>query len=90
MIKGQAIMNDCKKIIDGIIRSGGLYGEIASQLPVSHQTDFIVECFEQCHNKTVYDLWGGELIMDIISYRLDLIRNPLRELIESETTAVRQ
>ncbi len=81
------IMNDCKQIIDGIIRSGGLYGQIASRLSVAQQSEFIVECFEQCHNRTVYDLWGGQLIMDIISYRLDLIRIPLREIIESETTS---
>jgi len=71
-------------IIQGIISSGGLYGQIAERIAENDRDKFIIECFEQCHNKEAHELWGQELVMDIISYRLDLIRIPFKELLEQE------
>lgn len=75
-------MNDRKHISEGIISSGGLYGQIASRIATEDEDNFIIECFEQCHNKDAHDLWGRELVIVIINYRLDLIRIPLKELLK--------
>jgi hypothetical protein len=42
--------------------------------------NFLVECFEQCHNKSLVDLWGQELVLDVIHYRLELIRRPMKAI----------
>lgn len=77
-------MNERSRIIQGIIHSGGLYGQIASCIQPTDEDNFIIECFEQCHNKEANDLWGKELVMDIINYRLGLIRIPLKKLLEQK------
>ncbi len=71
-----------KSIMDRIIKSGALFGAIA-KMYAGHpkkSNQFIIECFEQCHNKGVHKLWGAHLVMDIVTYRLDLIRIPLKEV----------
>lgn len=77
-------MNERNRIMKGIIKCGGLYGQIAARLEAKNEDRFITECFEQCHNQSVHDLWGKELVMAIISYRLNLIRIPLKQLMKQE------
>lgn len=31
-------------------------------------SQFIHECFKQCHNKTAKQLWGEDLVKDIATY----------------------
>ncbi len=69
------------EILTRIINKGGLYGQIAAKTITPDKVDnFIIECFGQCHNRSTQILWGNELVMDLIRYRLELIRQPLREL----------
>lgn len=64
-------MTSSKKILKQIILKGGLYGAIA-QLDIddnekAHQ--FIIECFEQCHNESIVEFLGIELTQSITDYR---------------------
>lgn len=69
------------EIIKRIADCGGLYGQIASKsINPENADNFIIECFDQCHNASVQELWGIELLLEILNYRLELIRKPLREL----------
>ena len=74
------------EIMEGLIRSGGLFGDIARLYIGDHSKSdqYITECFEQCHNKSVWDLWGVMLTLDLIQYRLDLIRIPLKKVMEEQ------
>jgi hypothetical protein len=65
-----------KNILERIILRGGIFGATAAE----HATDeingnlFIKECFEQCHNRGLWDYWGKELVLDLILYRLHFLR----------------
>jgi hypothetical protein len=39
---------------------------------------FIAECFDQCHHSSFLQFFGIDLVLKIIHFRLELIRNPLR------------
>lgn len=41
---------------------------------------FIAECFEQCHNSSALAHWGPALVMDIVHFRLELIRYELKQV----------
>lgn len=59
-----------KAILEGIKAKGGLYGR-AVELYMSDDEkadQFIRECAEQCHNKLAQELWGEELVSDILNY----------------------
>jgi hypothetical protein len=68
--------NPRRRILNRIIEKGGLYGYVAiSAIHDPKKGDlFITECFEQCQHESVWDHWGPELTMDIINYRLTLLR----------------
>jgi hypothetical protein len=72
-----------ESILRRIKETGGLYGLVAETWSSdSEKSDqFIIECFEQCHNEEAMRHWGKQLVADIISYRLDLIRTPLKKLL---------
>ncbi len=71
-----------KKIIREIVKRGGLWGQIAARLPAKDYNAYIIECFAHCHAESVQEHFGKKLVLDIISYRLDLIRIPLKQLLE--------
>ena len=71
-------------IIRQIITSGGWHANAALQVLSEEKEDqFIAECFDQCHNKSVVDAWGADLVLEIIHYRLELIRSQLRIILRS-------
>jgi len=53
-----------------IVNKGGLIGACAKIYSTDPQMAdaFIRECKEQCHNKLAKDLWGKELVSEIIEY----------------------
>ncbi|MBI2723108.1 MAG: hypothetical protein HYX39_13120 [Bacteroidetes bacterium] len=59
------------EILTQIISKGGLIGSAAKfYLNDKEKTDkFILECAEQCHSKNAVNLWGEELVKEIIKYR---------------------
>jgi hypothetical protein len=70
--------------MESLIKKGGLYGEVAELYRHKENVydQYIIGCFNQCHNKSCWDHWGSALIMQIITYRLNLIRIPLKETLE--------
>ncbi len=58
------------QILNAIISKGGLLGSCASfylnDYISSHK--FIIECFEQCHNKFMIEYFGEELVSKITKY----------------------
>lgn len=57
-------------IIKRIISKGGLFGSAAKQyLNDENKTGlFIKECSEQCHVPSAKELWGEDLVTDILKY----------------------
>ncbi|MBI2722807.1 MAG: hypothetical protein HYX39_11595 [Bacteroidetes bacterium] len=58
------------EILLRIISKGGLYSG-AARLYIDDEKEasqFIAECAEQCHNKLALELWGEELVEDIVKY----------------------
>ena len=74
-------------IFQRLIAKGRLHGQVAHLFARDEikGNQFITECFEQCHTNSAFDHWGANLIMDIIKYRLDLLRKPLRDLIQQSS-----
>jgi len=69
-------------LINEVKRKGGLFALIADNLQSDEDADrFIVMCFEQCHNELAAEMWGNQLILKIVNYRLKLIRNKFNALI---------
>jgi hypothetical protein len=77
-----------KKILNSIEVRGGLYalGARAYADDEVKGSFFIAECFEQCHHISAFQHWGAALVLEIVHYRLEMIRYPLR-IIERELTA---
>ena len=73
-----------EQIMNRIAQRGGLYGMIAEMHinDIEKSNQFIIECFEQCHNQSVQDNWGSKLISEILLYRLDLVKELRNRLIE--------
>ena len=66
-------------MLSRIIDAGGWFGKSAQMVTsIENQNLFIIECFEQCHNPLVIDFLGKTLVLQIIHYRLELIRAPLK------------
>jgi hypothetical protein len=68
------------QILEKIYDKSGLYA-ITAKAYADDETKgsfFIAECFEQCHNKSAFDHWGYELVLEIVHFRLEMIRYPLR------------
>lgn len=61
---------ESKRLLNRIKAKGGIYGKAAEMyINDDEKADlFIRECAEQCHNKLAKELWGEELILDIIKY----------------------
>jgi|GEM_PF-6280443 len=73
-------------ILNRIINKGGLYASGAQMFlyDESRGNDFITECFMQCHNKSIWGLWGVDLVLDIIRYRLMHLRTLYEECIHAQ------
>src|SRR5437762_837916 len=63
-------------ILEEIRDRGGLMGSLAETYfnDEGKSEAFILYCFEQCHNKAIWDLWGKELILEIIHFRITYLR----------------
>ena len=63
-------MGESTRILLLIISKGGLYGGAAKMYinDGKEASRFITECAEQCHNKLAMELWGKELVDDIVKY----------------------
>lgn len=61
---------DRKRILNNIIEKGGLIGTCAKLYLNDNEKEhqFIIECFEQCHNEETKEYWGSELRQAIIRY----------------------
>lgn len=58
------------KLLNQIISKGGLIAACA-EIYINDEEQskkFLIECSEQCHNKSFIDYLGQDLIMDIIKY----------------------
>src|SRR5690242_2170620 len=67
------------EILCQIREKGGLYA-LGAELYGESETKgsfFIAECFEQCHVPEAAAHWGPDLVMEIVHYRLEMIRYPL-------------
>lgn len=73
---------DRKELFNRIILKGGLFGNMASLYCDDEEkgNDFLGECFEQFHNKSIWDYWGKELVLDVINYRLKFLRFRFEQL----------
>lgn len=78
-------------ILNGIIARGGIYASVANMyLEDEVKADaFIKECFLQCHNRELWDYWGLDLMLEIISYRLLTLRLLYEECLFLEAQLVR-
>lgn len=71
-----------EEILSSIAAKGGLYALAAIKFrtdPVKAE-QFIVECFEQCRHLNTLRHWGSPLVLDIIAYRIDLLKRALKEV----------
>ena len=78
--KWLALTHMQQNIIERLIARGGICSLPAQMFgPDPVKADqCIIECFEQCHVKDAIDHWGVPLVLDIIHYRLELIRSAYR------------
>ncbi len=67
-------MTERDNIIYRICEKGGLWGHAAIDYlnDEVNGDNFIIECFDQCHTHCALEMWGQDLVMDIISYALRL------------------
>ena len=58
------------EILGRIISKGGLLGTCAKKYMYNREQahQFILECYDQCHNNSAIKLWGEELVRDIRNY----------------------
>ena len=71
-----------EEILSRIVAKGGLYALAATKFrsdPVKGE-QFIVECFEQCRHITTLRHWGSPLAIDIIAFRIYLLKRTLKEV----------
>jgi hypothetical protein len=70
------IENDRMRVLYGIMARGGLFGSVAEMHIYDEENGngFIRECFLQCHNPGLFDFWGVELVMEIVTYMLKYVR----------------
>ena len=63
-------------LLNRIIERGGLFGLVAAKYVEDQEKSngFIKECFDQAHNKTLWDFWGKELVLDLIHYRVQYLK----------------
>lgn len=63
------------EILEKIVPKGGIFGECAKlclrDKEKAHQ--FVLECFEQCHNKLMVEYLGEDLKQAIVEYRVESI-----------------
>jgi hypothetical protein len=70
-----------RRILEKIVEKGGLYGSCA-ELYLNDRVKgsfYISECFEQCHLQSSIDHWGIELVLEIINFRLEMVRHSFRK-----------
>jgi len=75
---GEKIPKDVgKRILQRIIDKGGLMGSAAKMYIGDEEKtmQFITECAGQCHNKLAHDIWGEELVFEILKYSNALIKD---------------
>lgn len=69
-------------LLNRIISKGGLMGYCA-KIYLNDEKQamaFIKECSEQCHNKPAIELWGEELVLEIIIFALNMDNNRCQHL----------
>ena len=71
-----------KAILNSIKAKGGLYGRAVDMYMNDDEKadQFIRECAEQCHNKLAIDIWGEELVSDILNFSGIKMQNIVRHL----------
>jgi hypothetical protein len=57
-------------LFERIINKGGMMGACAKNYSDNKEKaeQFILECYQQCHNNSAIKLWGEELVIDIQNY----------------------
>ena len=62
-------------LLERIISKGGLYGSAAKMYAGDKEKteQFILECSEQCHNRSAVNQWGEDLVEEIKTFREKLI-----------------
>lgn len=76
------------KLLNRIIERGTLWAAITKQV-IENKYDanqFLIECYEQCKGTSLQQLWGIELIDDIIDYNVKY--NGKSETIEPYTITI--
>ena len=72
-----AIIMETNSLLLRIIEKGAVMGRLAKL----YENDkvkadlFIKKCAKECHRKSAKNLWGGELISDILEYSKPKINN---------------
>lgn len=81
-------MNNREHIVEKIKDCGGIYGHVAANYIITPLAadQLIEQCFEQCHTAMAQEIWGNELIAEIIQYRLELLRNAFAEVFGLDLT----
>lgn len=71
-----------KTILNAIKAKGGLYGRaVEMYMNDDEKADqFIRECAEQCHNRLAQELWGEELVSEILNFSGIKMENIVRHL----------
>ena len=71
-----------EELIRKIIAKGGMLGMAAEfhAGDASKSEGLLKEYFEQCHNRSLWDFWGKELVLDLVRYRLHLLRFQFEQL----------
>ena len=65
-----------------IIKRGGLFCAMAAEIDTDAKADeFIIMCFENCQFRSSLELWGKTLILQIVNYRLNLVKQKVNESI---------
>jgi hypothetical protein len=80
-----------KRIINGIIEKGGLLGMAAEYHAGSEENShgLLGEFFEQCPNKSLWEFWGPDLVLDLINYWVKHLRYQFDQLFKETSTAYR-
>lgn len=68
-------------LLNRIVEKGGLMAACAKLylFDMKKAGQFICECYEQCHNPRAINLWGEDLVSEIINFKHQLKQNEKTE-----------
>jgi hypothetical protein len=71
-----------KELMQKIIAKGGLFGMAAEfHLADADKSNGLVkEFFDQCHNRSLWEFWGRDLVLELVRYRIRLLRSQFEEV----------